>query len=191
MKNLIYVAILSLCMVACKSPTELDVDRTLKYMDGAVHPTRLTFYYYFGDSAYEAIVIDTSMLNTIWIEDKAKDYAVTIPQFIFSLPDTLNASASHTPFVRKLCFSINRQPCNGVYTNCQNPSTWLAGDYIGSNNTLVPFVWNTDNTSKQLRLAFYKVNSLNIVKGAMQIVIADPMFPRFEIYHALITMEYD
>lgn len=191
MKNLVIALALGICLAACQSPTDLDVDRSLKYMDGAVHPNRLSFYYYFGDSAYEAIVTDTSMLNTVWIEGRTNNYAVSIPQFIFSLPDTLQTTASHTPFVKKLCFSITKKPCDGVFTNCLNANSWLAGEYIGTNNSIVPFQWSTDNISRQLRLAFYKVDGLNMVKGAMQIVIADPMYPRFEIYHALITMEFD
>ena len=53
---------------ACSSPLDLDVDRTKNYPDGGTHPTRLSLYYYFGDSAYEAIVTDTLLLNNIWIE---------------------------------------------------------------------------------------------------------------------------
>ncbi|NQW29277.1 MAG: hypothetical protein HQ472_02030 [Ignavibacteria bacterium] len=187
----LYISLVALLTItACQSPTDLNVDRSLLYMDGGVHPTRLSFYYYFGDSAYEAIVVDTSLLNTVWIEDQSTNYAVTIPQFIFQLPDTLKSSVAHTPFVRKLCFSTYKKPCDGNYTNCMNANSWLSGEYVGVNGQLVPFAWSADNASRRLGLAFYKVDQLNLIKGAVQIVVADPNLPRFEIYRALITLEF-
>ncbi len=175
---------------ACKSPVELDVDRTKAYVDGAVHPTRLSVYYYFGDSAYEAIVTDTAFLNTIWIERSTTPYRLTIPRLEFSLPDTIRPNIDQSPFVRTFCFSTDNMICDGVWNLCQSPSSWMAGEYFTVNETWSPYQWAADDQGRQIRIAFYEVEGARIIKGSTQILVSHPYDSGYESYRALLTLEY-
>ncbi len=190
-KSVIAVAILAATMIlpSCSSPMDLDVDRTKVYTDGAVHPTRLTLYYYYGDSAYEAIVSDTAFLNTIWIERGTNPYTVTIPGLQFRLPDTVKGTPVYTPFVREFCFSSASKPCDGAFTMCQSPRSWLSGEYLASGKWL-PFDWLADTQNRQIRLAYFQIPEENLIKGSIQINVADPTYPRYASYRVLLTMEY-
>lgn len=174
---------------ACSSPMDLDVDRTKVYTDGAVHPTRLTLYYYYGDSAYEAIVSDTSFLNTIWIERSTTPYTVTVPGLQFRLPDTVKGTPLYTPFVREFCFSSTSKACDGVFTMCQSPKSWLSGEYL-ANGKWLPFDWMADAQNRQIRLAYFEIPEERLIKGSIQINVADPNYPRYASYRVLLTMEY-
>ena len=175
---------------ACSSPLDLDVDRTKNYPDGGTHPTRLSLYYYFGDSAYEAIVTDTLLLNNIWIERGSTPYRITIPTLEFHLPDTIKASPQFTPFVRAFAFSSTNVLCDGQFTTCTSPLTWLAGEYLSQQGTWEPFKWSTDTGNRQLRIAFYDVPTERLIKASLQILVGDPALPRYASYRALITLEY-
>ncbi len=174
---------------ACSSPLDLDVDRSKTYVDGSLHPQRLQLYYYFGDSAYEAIVTDTALLNSIWIETLDSTRAVTLPRLQFSLPDTIKATAAFTPFVRTFCIAAQSKPCNGVFTMCINPNSWISGDYRSQDGQWYPFHWMSDNRNRQLRLAFYEIPGERLIKGSLQILVADPETSRYETYRALLTIE--
>lgn len=180
----------TIVMASCTSPTDLDIERTKTYMDGAVHPTRLSFYYYFGDSAYEAIVTDTALLNSVWIERGTTPWTVTIPMLQFDLPDTIRATQQNTPFPRTICFSTTQQAADGVFRSCQNNNSWISGEYFDLYGNRVDFNWMADNAGRQIRLAYQALPEEQLVKGSMQIVLADPVKPAFATYRALITMEY-
>lgn len=190
--RIVTAAILTIiAMAACTSPTDLDVDRSKTYMDGAVHPHRLSFYYYFGDSAYEAIVTDTAMLNSIWIERGTTPWQVTIPLLQFDLPDSIHASGTNTPFPTTVCFSTTKQLADGVFRSCTNPDTWVSGEYIDLYGGVVPFTWLTDNAGRQLRIGYYKVDNEDLVKASLQIVLQDPVRPgAYATYRALVTLEF-
>ncbi|MCX6139807.1 MAG: hypothetical protein NTX15_03095 [Candidatus Kapabacteria bacterium] len=186
-----FVLLTAVVLYACKTPLELDVDRTKAYTDGAVHPMRLSMFYYFGDSAYEAIVTDTAFLNTIWIEKNSTPYRLTIPRLEFSLPDTIRGSSDSVPFVRKFCFATDNTMCNGVYSMCITANSWVAGEYLTPNNLLwIPFLWPTDDKGRQIRMAFYEVREEHLIKGSFQILVADPNVNRYASNRALMTIEY-
>ena len=191
MKAFFYALFVTLTIVACTSPLDLDVDRTRTFSDGAKHPLRLTFYYYFGDSAYEAIVTDTAFLNHVWIEEGINAKQVTIPGFIFQLPRPFLPTIEYSPFVNKLCFQTEQQPADGVFRLCQNENSWLQGSYLDATGKPVPFRWMADDLWHRIRLAYYDIPEESLIKGSMQIVIIDPVLPtRIMSYRALITMEY-
>lgn len=179
-----------LLLYACSSPLELDVDRTKTYPDGATHPTRLSLYFYYGDSAYEAIVTDTALLRRIWIERGSTPYKITIPALEFRLPDTVQASPQFTPFVRAFSFSSSNARCDGQFSMCTSPVTWFSGEFLTKQGAWEPFQWSADVTNRQLRIAYYDVPHERLVKASIQILVADPGSPRFASYRALITFEY-
>lgn len=192
MRNALITVIGSFMLLlgACSSPLDLDVDRTKNYPDGGTHPTRLSLYYYFGDSAYEAIVTDTTLLHKIWIERGSNPYRITIPTLEFHLPDTIKASPQFTPFVRAFAFSSTDVLCDGQFTMCTSPLTWLAGEYLTQQGTWESFQWSTDTDNRQLRIAYYDVPQERLVKASLQILVGDPVLPRYASFRALITLEY-
>ncbi len=175
---------------ACQSPLDLDVDRSKLYTDGALHPMRLSLFYYFGDSAYEAIVTDTAFLNTIWIERSSTPLRITIPRLQFSLPDTIRSTTSISPFVRTFSMSSDNKPCDGVFTMCSSFNSWVSGEYYSNAGIWVPFQWMADDKGRQIRLAFYEVTGERLIKASIQILVTDPTATRYESYRALMTMEY-
>lgn len=182
--------LLTIIAVACTSPMDLDVGRSKTYTDGSVHPKRLSFLYYFGDSAYEAIVSDTSLLNTIWIERGVRPYELTIPWFVFDFPDTIELTSEYSPFVTQLCFSAYRIPCDNKYRNYVNNYTWLNGNYLDPLGNAVPFKWYADNAGRQLRIAWTGIYSQRLIKGSLQVLLADPIAPRYVTYRGHLTLEY-
>ena len=189
-RTLFIIGIVVLMLQACTSPLDIDVDRTKHYPDGGTHPTRLSLYYYFGDSAYEAIVTDTTLLNNIWIERGVTPYRITIPTLEFHLPDTIKASAQFTPFVRAFAFSSTNVPCDGQFMMCTSPLSWLAGEYLNPKGAWEPFKWSTDTDNRQLRIAYYDVPTERLVKASLQILVGDPYVQRYSSFRALITLEY-
>lgn len=178
---------------SCTSPLELDVDRSKSFMDGSKNPTRLSFFYYFGDSAYEAIVTDPTFLEKIWIEpqENSEIVNVTIPKFLFQIPETAQPSAVHNPLVKVLSFATWSHPADGLWRNCLNPDSWLQGDYIGRDGEPEEFTWMCDNNGRQVRIAYVKVRDQNVIKGSMQIIVAEPLYGQtYAVYRALITIEY-
>ena len=194
MKALV-VGLMALALISsCTSPLDLEVNRDKAYADGSFHPKRLSFYYHFADSAYEAIVVDTTFLNSIWIDQTEPFFEVTIPEFVFQLPQTIEPTLEHTPFVSTLCFASNEQPADGLYRLCINSNSWMEGAYIDQFGIMVPFrwpnPWYADDQGRQIRLAYYQLPRERLIKGSMQIALTDPATARFVTYRALITMEY-
>jgi len=191
MVAVVAIIIVTSFLAACSSPNDLDIPRVERYADGAKHPTRLSIYYYYGDSAYEAIVTDTSLLNSIWLEYSSNPCEVTIPQLVFALPDTVTASPEFTPFVRSFSISTDRQPADGTFRVCSNAESWIAGDFLEQDGRTTSFKWGFDSTLRQIRVAYYMVPGENLVKGSFQFIVADPRYPsRYQTYRAIVTIEY-
>ncbi len=190
--SLAVLIVLALAVLGgCESPMELDVDRTEQYMDGSVHPTRLSLYYYFGDSAYEAIVVDTSFLNTIWISKGTEPWTITIPQFNFTLSDSMQATPEHSPLVREFSFSIENQRVDGFFRSCINTNCWLAGAYLDQMKVSHDFRWYSNILDKQILLAWFRPEGQDLVKGRMAIRIINPMNPSDTVtYNGLFTVEF-
>jgi hypothetical protein len=181
-------------VAACSSPLDLDVaDRTKEYTDGAVNPKKISFFYYFGEYGFEAIVIDTAILNSIWVIPDGTLNRVTIPRFEFNLPDTLRPGYPHSPFVNSLSFSTENWVTNGILRKCVNADTWFKGTYMDQFGTPITYQWPADDWSHQFRLALYQVQGQRTIKGLVQIVLEDPAFPpnaRWVTYQALMTIDY-
>ena len=178
---------------ACTSPLDLDVERSRTFVDGAKNPTRLSFYYHFGDSAYEALVTDPTFLAKIWIEPQvgSEQLTITVPQFIFQLPINVTPTAEHNPLVKTLCFASHQQPTDGVFRSCTNQNSWMEGLYLDERGDPTPFNWMADNTGRQIRLAYYNVPEENLIKGSMQVIVTEPIYGQnYASYRALITLEY-
>ncbi len=180
----------TLLFVGCDSPMSLDVNRTTWYADGAVHPSRLQFFYYFADSAYEAIVTDTSFLNQIWIERSQSPWTITVPQFLFQLPSSVRATSTTSPLVRSFCFGFDQHPVDGLFRSCINMNSWLEGEFIESNLTVSPFHWMANTSNRQILIAWYKPIDNNLLKGRIVIRVQDPVTYRLVSYNALLTLEY-
>lgn len=191
MAVVIAVIVSASLLFSCSSPNDLDVPRVTWYSDGAVHPSRLSIYYYYGDSAYEAIVTDPSLLNSIWLEYSTSPCEITIPQLVFALPDTITATPEYTPLISSFSISTQRQPADGEFRVCSNAESWIAGDYIEQDGRKTSFKWGFDSTLRQIRVAYYMVPGENLLKGSFQFIVADPRYPaRYQTYRALVTIEY-
>lgn len=147
-------------------------------------------YYHFGDQGYEAIVTNDELLKSIRIDKSSYPCKVTIPQFLFTLSDTMQATPSFSPFVRTFSFSNTAQPADGFFRNAVNKDSWLAGDYIDVTSAHQEFKWMADNSGREIRIAYYTIADENIVKGFVQFFVVDPASPRYITYRALLTLEY-
>lgn len=190
---------LALAFMSCTSPLELDVDRDATFIDGSTHPKRVSVYYHFADSAYEAIIIDPTWLETVWIERAPVPggnadtyrYSISIPQLVFEVPQTVRPSKERPVMVHRFSLSCRQQPADGQFRYCINPSSWIQGlifDERGGDPE--PFQWLADERGRQLRLAFFAVPQQRIMKGSIQLALVEPRGQRYSTYRALITMEY-
>lgn len=183
--------VLLLLTVGCQSPMDLDVDRQQWYSDDALNPKRLSLYYYFGDSAYEAIVTDTSFLNQIWLERSTKPWQITIPEFIFSLGDTIHATLGTTPLVRQFSFSTYKQNVDGFYRSCTGANSWIEGEYYDQMYVRQQFRWMTNALDKKILLAWFQPDGQQLIKGRMAIRVANPANTLdTATFNGLFTMEY-
>jgi hypothetical protein len=155
-----------------------------------VHPTRLTLYYYFADSAYEAIVTDTTFLHQIWIERDREPWQVTVPYFSFQLDTTIKASINQTPLVRTFCMSFQRYSIDGLYRTCVNTNSWLEGEYIDASYLTQQFHWPANNNDKKIQIAWFHPESEKLLKGRVAIQVRNPVGPNTVTYNALMTLEY-
>lgn len=190
--------IVAMAIGSCTSPLELDVDRDATFVDGAAHPKRVSVYYHFADSAYEAIIVDPAWLETVWIEREATlgganafTYAVTIPQLVFEVPLTVRPSSERPVMVRSFSLSCRQQPADGQFRYCVNPNSWIRGLVANDRGgDPEPFQWLADERGRQLRLAFFAVPEQRIIKGSIQLALVEPRGQKFSTYRALITLEY-
>ncbi len=188
--NSLRALVLAMMIGSCSSPMELDVSREMWYTDGAIHPNRLTLYYYFGDSAYEAIVTDTSFLNQIWIERGHTPWQVTVPQFVFQLDTALHATWTQPTLVRAFCFSFQRYNVDALYRSCQNANSWIEGEYLDITYSRVPFRWMTNDSTKVIQIAWFKPEEQNLLKGRLQIQVLNPSHQQMATFNGLLTMEF-
>lgn len=190
-QTLLFFVLVIGILTSCQSPMDLDVDRKEWYSDGAIHPNRLSLYYYFGDSAFEAIVTDTSFLNTIWIERNLTPWQVTIPEFNFSLGDTIHATYGQTPLVRQFCFSTYKQRTDGFYRSCVGNNSWIEGEYYDAMYQRQTFRWMTNSGDKKILIAWFQPDGQQLIKGRMAIRLANPANPLdTATFNGLFTLEY-
>lgn len=176
---------------SCQSPMDLDVDRKEWYSDGALNPSRLSLYYYFGDSAFEAIVTDTSFLHQIWLERSSTPWQITIPEFNFSLGDTIHATFDYSPIVRQFSFSTTRQNVDGFYRSCVGGQSWIEGEYFDAMYQRQQFRWYTNNNDKKILLAWFQPDGQQLIKGRMVIRVANPANSLdTATFNGLFTLEF-
>lgn len=184
------IVCMTLLTAACTSPLELDVDRDIRNLDRIVSPTRLSLFYYFGDQSYEAIVINQELLNSIKIDKSTYPCKVTIPQFLFTLSDTMQATPGQSPLVRTFSFSCIAQPADGFSRNAVNKDSWMAGDFIDITGAHYEFKWMADNAGKEISIGYYTVPEVSLVKGFVRFLVIDPATLMPVTSRALLTMEY-
>ncbi len=190
--------IVAMAIGSCTSPLELDVDRDATFIDGSAHPKRVSVYYHFADSAYEAIIVDPAWLETVWIERNAAPgtsdgyaYTVTIPQLVFEIPQTIRPSKDRPVMIHSFSLSCRKQKADGQFRYCVNPGSWIRGlifDERGGDPE--PFQWLADERGRQVRLAFFAVPEQRIIKGSIQLAVVEPRGQKFSTYRALMTLEY-
>lgn len=183
---------------ACTSPLELDVDRDKTFIDGAVHPRRVSIYYHFADSAYESMITDPVVLESMWIEratgigpqGNTDLYSVTIPELAFTVSNELRPSKERPVMVEAFSFSCERQPADGEFRFCVNPRSWIRGRYLEDREAFIPFMWMADDRGRHIRAAFTAEPEQRIVKGSIILGVTEPRGQRSATYRARITLEY-
>ncbi len=181
--------VLGLVMLACSSPLDLSTDRKMNYADKTTNPTRISLLYYYGDSAIEFIYTDPEILKGVLIDTGATPFRVTIPHL--QTPNTrFTPTKDFTPLVTEFSFGVERQPCDNVISTLVNSDTWFNVKHLTKDYTIKEYLWFADTSGRQFRLGLASVEEKRLVKGRIQISIADPDRPRFVNYNALVTLEY-
>lgn len=189
MRTLPTILALLVIVSACSSPLDLDVDRTLTFDDGLVQPKRMSLLYYYGDSAYEALYVDTTFLSTVLIDTTIRPYRVTIPQMntpIFPC----SATADHSPLIRGFGFSVSRHPCNEQLTAIANPYTYVNVELLDNNGRRSNQDWTIGTRGTQFYVGLLASPENRLIKGRLTIRVPDPDRPRTLTYHGVLTIEY-
>lgn len=176
-------------VVGCSSPLELDVDRSMAYNDGTVHPTRVSLLYYFGDSAYEAIYIDKSLLESMVIDTSQSPYRITIPQFTTPM-FSCTANWDYTPLVKGFGLSVDAQPCDEVVVDVVNRRTYVNVEMKHMDGRRADYLWFVDGSNKRMRVGFVSSPDNRLIKGRVVINVVDPDRPRVLNYYGVLTLEY-
>jgi hypothetical protein len=177
-------------VAACSSPLDLDVDRTSGFNDGTVSPHRVSMYYYYSDSSYEAIFQDTAILNGILIDTSVKPFRVSIKRLPMpEVPWTCNMP--WTTMVKSFCISTDRQPADNQTELTVGAQSWMAVQHLDTSGAKKEYLWFADSLGRQLRVGFSAVDYLRTVKGRVNIFVVDPQRPALSnSYNAVITMDY-
>ena len=189
MRTLPTILALIVVISACSSPLELDVDRTLSYNDGLVQPKRMSLLYYYGDSAYEALYVDTTFLSTVLIDTTTRPYRVTIPQMNTPL-FPCRATADQTPLVRGFGFSITKHPCTEQLTAIANPYTYVSVELLDNNGRNSEQDWTIGTRGTRFYIGLLASPENRLIKGRLTIHVPDPDRPRTLTYHGVLTIEY-
>lgn len=181
---------LVLTLASCKSPLELDVDRSMRFLSGEVPAKRASLYYYYADSSYEAIFSDTALLNTIVIDTLSEPMRVTIPQLATPrfgcLPNT-----TETPIVNAFSFSVDHMKTNDSSTTCVNTKTYFYAKHMDIFGAMQDFQWFADSVGRRLDIGFIELRKLRTVKGRIVIRVINPDDPtKVMTTNALLTLDY-
>lgn len=183
--------VLALIAGACSSPLDLDVDRSIKYVDDVVSPHRATLFYYFADSAYEAIYADPRLLNGIRIDTSVTPARISISQIV-SPRFSAVASAQHPVMVEAFGFGLHDYPADESIRDVINGSTFLNVNLLQSDNvTARSYLWFIDGISRRLRIGFIHQREKRVVKGRVVINVTDPYRSNnVATYYGLLTLDY-
>lgn len=194
---LTFLAVIAI-VAACTSPLELDVDRDKTFIDGTAHPKRVSIYYHFADSAYESMITDPALLESIWIERVqgpsslgTKDlYSVTIPELAFTVSNELRPSKERPVMIEAFSFSCEKQPADGEFRFCVNPQSWIRGRYLEEREAQIPFFWLADDRNRHIRAAFSALPEQRMIKGSIILGVTEPRGQRSVTCRARVTLEY-
>lgn len=176
-------------VVGCTSPLELDVDRSMAYNDGTVHPTRMSLLYYFGDSAYEAIFIDKTLMESVVIDTSTTPFRITIPQL--STPMfSCTANWDFTPLVKGFGLSVDAQACDEIVQDVVNRRTYVNVEMKHMDGRHADYLWFVDGSTKRMRIGFVSSPANRLIKGRVIINVVDPDRPRVLNYYGVLTVEY-
>jgi hypothetical protein len=179
----------SLIIVGCSTPLDLDVDRSMVYNDGTVHPKRVSLLYYFGDSAYEAIFIDKTLMESIVIDTSSSTYRITIPQMATPM-FSCTANWDYTPLVKGFGFSVDRQECDENVIDVVNRRTYVNVEMKHVDGRRADYLWFVDGSTKRMRVGFVASPENHLIKGRLIIHVVDPDRPRVLSYYGILTVEY-
>lgn len=188
--SIVTLAVLVLMLASCKSPLELDVNRSMRYLSGEVPAKRASLYYYYADSSYEAIFSDTALLNTIVIDTLSEPMRVTIPQLATPrfgcLPNT-----TETPIVNAFSFSVDHMKTNDSSMTCVNPKTYFYAKHMDRYGAMQDYQWFADATGRRLDVGFIELRNLRTIKGRIVIRVVNPDDPtKIMTTNALLTLDY-
>jgi hypothetical protein len=190
----IYIAI-SLVLISalgsCSSPLDLDVDRSVRYIDNVVSPHRAALFYYFADSAYEAIYSDARLLGGIKIDTSVTPARISIVQI--NSPRFLAVPSFSQPvMVEAFGFGLHDHPADETVRDVVNGSTFLNVNLLQSDNvTTRSYLWFIDGVSRRLRIGFIHQPEKRVVKGRIIINIIDPHRNNaVATYYGLLTLDY-
>lgn len=179
----------AIMLTACSSPLDLDVDRDAAFRDNILHPRRMSLFYYFGDSAYEAIYIDPALLESVEIDTTTRPYLITIPQLNTPL-FSCTASETFSPIVQGFGFTTIRQPCNERIVDIVNRSTFMNVEALHRDGSRKEYLWLVDGTNRRMRLGFVANPENRLIKGRIAISVVDPDRPRVLTYYGILTIDY-
>lgn len=191
MTRFLSILLFSLTLGACSSPLELDVDRSMKYVDDVVSPHRATLFYYFADSAYEAIYSDPRLLSGIRIDTSSTPAKITISQIV-SPRFAAQPSPNQPVMVEAFGFGLHDHPTDEVVRDVVNGSTFLNVNLLQSDNVSTrSLLWFIDGATRRLRVGFIHERDKRVVKGRVIINITDP-YRNNEVatYYGLLTLDY-
>ncbi|CAN5549721.1 hypothetical protein BH10BAC6_BH10BAC6_00160 [soil metagenome] len=184
------LGVLVFSLASCKSPLELDVDRSMRYLSGEVPAKRASLYYYYADSSYEVVFSDTALLNTIVIDTLSEPMYVTIPQIATPRFGCIPTS-TETPIVNAFSFSINHVMTNDSSSACVNPKTYFYAQHLDKYGATQDYQWFADYTGRRLDIGFIELRKLRTIKGRIVIRVVNPENPtKIMTTNALLTLDY-
>lgn len=175
---------------SCSSPMELDVPRTRIYLDSLVNPTRMSLYYYYADSAWEAVYTDPLVLSKCFIDTGAAPFNVTIPA-LRTPKFACMPTDYYSTVVTSFSFSSIRQACDGMSQNCIGSNAYMFAKHKGVGDSISEHLWFADMSGRQIRIGYTAVPELRLVKGRINLSVIDPLLTsRFLSFNAILTIEY-
>lgn len=184
------LCVLVFTLASCKSPLELDVDRSMRYLSGEVPAKRASLFYYYADSSYEAIFSDTALLNSIVIDTLSEPMYVTIPQLATPRFGCV-PNSTETPIVNAFSFSVDHMMTNDSSSACVNPKTYFYAQHLDKFGATQDYQWFADYAGRRLDIGFVELRKLRTIKGRIVIRVVNPENPmKIMTTNALLTLDY-
>jgi len=190
MLKILALTVLVTLIASCTSPLDLDVDRSMRYLNGEVPVKRASLYYYYADSSYEVIYSDTALLNTIVIDTLSVPMRVTIPRLATPQFGCM-PTPTETPIVNAFSFSVDHMMANDSSSSCVNSKTYFNAKHMDLFGTTNDYQWFADASGRRMDIGFIELRKLRTVKGRIVIRVVNPDNPlRVMTTNALLTLDY-